>query len=191
MLLLQYMFKEGRKNMDNLVEQVVKRSKDSKYFVKLFAIILSAILIPVTFMVLALVLVQGYLVTIGLFAAIVCVYGVWFFVSSLNVEYEYASLSGVFRVDKIIAKRNRKKVVKIHVKDIEEIFKYSDEQMSKRSFKKIYNVGKSDYSDDNYVLTFSLDSKRKSAVVFSPEDKMLESFKPYLKREVYKEFFLK
>ena len=91
----------------------------------------------------------------------------------------------------VIAKRNRKKVVKIHVKDIEEIFKYSDEQMSKRSFKKIYNVGKSDYSDDNYVLTFSLDSKRKNAVVFSPEDKMLESFKPYLKREVYKEFFLK
>ncbi len=177
--------------MDNLVEQVVKRAKNAKYYIKAFAIITMAILIPVTFVVLALALTRGYFLTLAFFSLLICGYGMWFFISSLKVEYEYAMLSGVFRVDKIIAKRNRKKVVKVELKIIDSIFRYSDDEMSKRTFNKVYHLGSKDYSDDNYVLTYTTEAKGKCAIVFSPDEKMLDSFKPFLKREVYKEFYLK
>lgn len=175
--------------MDNLVEQVVKRQKTPKYYLNIVLIILVAILIPTTLVILALTLRQAYLIYIAFFVSLFCIYGAWYFVSSLNIEYEYASLGGVFRVDKIIAKRNRKNVIKLDVKVIDDIFKYSDEQMSNRKFNKVYNVGTDNYSTDNYVATFVSEAKGKCAVVFSPKEKTLNALRPYLKREIVKNIF--
>lgn len=175
--------------MDNLIEQVVKRKKNTKYYINILLIILGAILIPVTFIVLALITKRAYLIYIALFSALFCIYGAWLFITGLNIEYEYSSLSGTFRVDKIIAKRNRKNVLKFDVKVIDDIFKYSDEEMSKRKFNKVYYVCDEDYSTDNYVATFVSEAKGKCAMVFSPKEKTLQGIRPYLKHEVVRKLF--
>lgn len=175
--------------MDNFVEQVVKRKKNTKFYVSILIYVLLAILIPATFVVLTYALRRAYFMYIAIFVAIFCVYGLWYLITALNIEYEYANLSGTFRVDKIIAKRNRKKVLKLEVKTIDDIFKYSDSEMSKRSFNKVYNVGADDFSESNYVFTFVSDAKGKCAVVFTPDEKTLNSFKPYLKRDIVRNIF--
>lgn len=175
--------------MDNLVEQVVKREKNTKYYLTIVLIVLFAVLIPVTFIILGFAVGRAYLVLIGFFASLFCVYGAWYFCTCLNVDYEYACLSGTFRVDKIIAKRKRKKVLKLEVKQIEDMFKYSDEQMSKQNFKKVYNVASVDFSDNNVVVVFYTEGKQKNALVFEPNENMLQGMRPYLKREIVREFF--
>lgn len=176
--------------MDNLVEQVVKREKSSKYFINIVLIILGAILIPSSLIALALIIKQAYVIYIAFFLGLFCIYFAWLFISGLNIEYEYSSLGGTFRVDKIIAKRNRKNVLKLDVKIIDDIFKYSDEEMSKRKFNKIYNLGINDYSEENFVFTFHSEAKGKCAVVFSPKEKTLDGIRPYLKHEVARKLYL-
>ncbi|MBQ2971176.1 MAG: hypothetical protein IJE16_01345 [Ruminococcus sp.] len=176
--------------MDILVEQVVKREKNPKYYVNIFLIIIGAIMIPVTIFALAMILKQAYVIYIALFVGLFCIYGAWMFITGLNIEYEYSSLGGTFRVDKIIAKRNRKNVIKLDIKTIDDIFKYSDDEMSKRSFNKIYNLGATDYSEDNFVFTFHSEAKGKCAVVFSPKEKTLEGIRPYLKHDVARKLYL-
>lgn len=176
--------------MDNLVEQVVKRKKNAKYFMNIALIILGAILIPVTLTIVSLILQKAYVFYIALFALLFCIYGAWMLVTGQSIEYEYATLSGTFRVDKIIAKRNRKNVVKLDIKNIDDMFKYSDEEMGKRKFNKIYNTGADDYSTDNYVATFVSEAKGKCAVVFSPKEKLLNGMRPYLKHDIVRKLFL-
>ena len=176
--------------MDNLVEQVVKREKNAKYYMNIVLILLCAIMIPVSLIILALIIKQAYIVYIALFSGLFCIYFAWLFITGLNIEYEYSSLSGTFRIDKIIAKRNRKNVLKLDVKLIDDIFKYNDEEMAKRKFNKVYHAGATDYSTDNYVLTFHSEAKGKCAVVFSPKEKMLEGIRPYLKHEVARKLYM-
>lgn len=175
--------------MDNLVEQVVKREKNAKYYINIALIILGAILVPAVFIALALIIKRAYFIYIALFSGLFCIYGAWMLITGLNVEYEYSFLGGTFRVDKIIAKRNRKNVLKIDVKIIDEMFKYSETEMSKRKFNKIYNVGATDFSTDNYVATFHNEAKGRCAVVFSPKEKTLQGIRPYLKHEVIRQLF--
>ena len=176
--------------MDNLVEQVVKREKNSKYYMNIVLIIIVAIMIPVSLIALALIIKQAYVIYIALFLGLFCIYLAWLFITGLNIEYEYSSLGGTFRVDKIIAKRNRKNVLKLDIKMIDDIFKYSDDEMSKRKFNKVYHVGATDYSEDNYVFTFHSEAKGKCAVVFSPKEKTLNGIRPYLKHEVARKLYL-
>lgn len=175
--------------MDNLVEQVVKKERSYKHYLNILLIILVAVLIPTTFLVVGLILSQAYLITIAFFVSLFCIYGAWWFITSLNLEYEYACLSGTFRVDKIIAKRRRKKVTKLEVNKIDDMFKYSDESMSKYQLKKTYFTGAQEYSSDNYVIVYTEDDGNKYAVVFSPNEQMLACMRPYLKREIVKVIF--
>ncbi len=175
--------------MDNLVEQVVKVKKTSRYFINMALIIFGAIAIPASLIALALIIKRAYVIYIALFAGLFCIYGAFMLVTGLNIEYEYSFLSGTMRVDKIIAKRNRKNVLKLDVKVIDDIFKYNDEEMASRKFNKVYNVATEEYNSDNYVFTFHSEAKGRCAVVFSPKEKLLNAMRPYLKHEVIRKLF--
>ena len=175
--------------MDNLVEQVVKKQKNAKYYINIILILLVAVMIPVTLVILALTLQQAYLIYIAFFVSLFCIYGAWFFVTAQSIEFEYATLGGVFRVDKIIAKRNRKNILKLNVKEIDDMFPYSDSEMSKRRFNKVYHVSAVEDSNDNFVATFVSEAKGKCAIVFSPKEKTLNALRPHLKREIVKNIF--
>ena len=175
--------------MDNLVEQVVKKEKNFRYYINIILIILGAVLVPVTGCAIALIFTIPYMVHVSLFAALFCIYFAWYFISSLKVEYEYASFSGVFKVDKVIANRKRKKVVKVHLKDVDELFAYDDKVMAERSFKKVYGVSDDNYSKENYVMVFSLSKNNKRAIIFKPNEEMLKSFRVYLPREIARQLY--
>lgn len=170
--------------MDTLVEQVVRRDRTPRYTLNVVLIILIAAAVPAFFMVLGKLIERYYLVVIGLFLLLFAVYLAWYFITSLKFEYEYAVLGSTFRVDKVIAQRRRKKVLKLDIKEIDGIFFYSDEKMSALKLNKVYDVAARSYDEQNLVATFPAENGRKNAIVFCPKEKILTAMKPYFNREV-------
>ena len=178
--------------MDNtaLTEQVVQKERGAKYGVNIALIILGAITIPAAFIIIALVTKFAYLAYIGLFLFLFTAYGAWYFITSLKVEYEYAFLSSTLRVDRIIAKRKRKPVVKVDVKKFTDFFPYNDKEMDQHRFNKVYHASAKEFSEENYVAAFRDDAKGKCALIFTPNEELLNSMKPYFDNELRKKLFL-
>ena len=175
--------------MDNLIEQVVPKKRDAGYVIRIIIIILIAIGIPAGFIVAAELTQTAYLAIIGLFLLLFCIYGAWYFITSQNVEFEYSFLSSVLRIDRIIAKRKRKPIVKVDVKRFDDFFPYSDSEMDKRKFNKIYHAAHEEFSEENYVASYRDEGKGKCAIIFTPNEDLLNEMKLYFGNELRKNLF--
>ena len=175
--------------MDNLIEQVVPKKRDAGYVIRIIIIILIALGIPAGFVVAAELTQAAYLVIIGLFLLFFCAYGAWYFITSQNVEYEYSFFSSVLRIDRIISKRKRKPVVKVDVKRFDDFFPYTDGAMDKRKFNKIYHAAHEEFSEKNYVASFRDEATGKCAIIFTPNDDLLNEMKLYFGNELRKNLF--
>ena len=173
----------------SLVEQVVKKQKTAKEKIITALIIAAAILIPFTLAVIGGITLQYILIYCASFLVFFTIYGAWFFISSLNYEYEYAALDGTLRVDKVIAKRKRKKIVKLEIRDINEFKKIDDLNEIKNRYAKIYNAIGDEKHDEIYTAEFRND-KGNCLLVFSPKEKMLNAMKPFFKREIINRMFI-
>jgi hypothetical protein len=111
------------------------------------------------------------------------------FITSQNVEFEYSFLSSVLRIDRIIAKRKRKPIVKVDVKRFDDFFPYSDSEMDKRKFNKIYHAAHQEFSEENYVASFRDEGKGKCAIIFTPNEDLLNEMKLYFGNELRKNLF--
>ena len=175
---------------NTLIEQVVPKARTAKYGLKIAVIILAALGIPATFIIIALITRIAYLAIIGMFLILFCAYGAWYFITSLKVEYEYAFLSSTLRVDKIIAKRRRRPILKTDVRKFDDFFRYSDEEMTRRRFNKIYRAAGSEFSADNYVAAFHDEAKGSCALIFSPNEELVEGMRFFFGAELKKKLFL-
>ena len=173
-----------------LVEQIVQKNKGTRYYLNIVLIVLGALAVPGILIALAYIINLPYLIYLALFAFLFCIYGVWFFITSLKVDYEYAFLPTTLRIDKVVAKRRRKSVVKVDVKLLNNFFPYSDREMSKTRYAKVYNVAASEFSSENYVACYHSEAKGKCAIIFTPNEKMLEAMKPYFNTDLRKKLFL-
>lgn len=177
--------------MDNnpLVEQVVKKKKDVKYYLNVFLIVFVAVAIPATLFILAFITSHPYLVYLSLFIALFCIYGMWYFITSLRVDYEYGFLPTVLRIDRIVNKRKRKPVLKVNVKTFEDFFPYSDQEMGKLKLTKVYRAAAQEFSEENYVAVFRHEARGKCALIFSPNEELIEAMKPHFDNELRKKMF--
>ena len=105
------------------------------------------------------------------------------------MEFEYSFLSSVLRIDRIIAKRKRKPIVKVDVKRFDDFFPYSDSEMDKRKFNKIYHAAHEEFSEENYVASFRDEGKGKCAIIFTPNEDLLNEMKLYFGNELRKNLF--
>ena len=97
--------------MDTYVEQIVAiRKSPMERLLQIGIIVLGVILILTCGML----YVAGALGMFSLLFVVLAVavgYGIYYFASQLNLEYEYIFTNGDFDVDKIISKRSRKRVL--------------------------------------------------------------------------------
>lgn len=176
--------------MDNqLVEQVVPKHKGARYGINVALIILGALAIPGIFIALAYITGVAYLIYIGLFAFLFCLYGVWFFITSLRVEFEYSFLPSTLRIDKVIARRRRKAVVKVDVKQLDDFFPYSDAEMSKQRYAKVYHAAGQEFSPENYVAVYRSEAKGRTAIIFTPNEQLIAAMKPCFNTDLRKKLF--
>ena len=175
--------------MDTVIEQIVKREKNIKITITKVLIILILLLIPLAFYGISILTSSPYFVIVGLFVFIFGIYLAWYFITSLEIEYEYCVTNNDLTIDKIIAKRKRKLIARLDIKNIEQFDKLSNMDLDSIKIKKYFFAADSDNSDSIYGCVFTSKKYGKSLLTFSPNDKILNGMKLFLKKEIVLKVF--
>ncbi len=169
--------------MDIFIEQLVKKKKGAKEAVLVVgAIVLGLILIFLSLQLFAV----PFLGTFVLLIVAAIIFGIYMLVTSINLEYEYIMTNGELDVDKIINVRKRKRMVSVNAREIEMLAPSSDHAfhgvMMNKEIKKIYACDSVE-SDNLYFVLFK-NGETKTALLFNPNEKVLNGFKQFNPRSV-------
>lgn len=107
------------------------------------------------------------------------VYGAYILITHFNVEYEYILTNGDIDIDKITAKRKRKRVLSFSTKEFEIVAPYKHGE----NYTNVLDLGTRNY-ENAYYAVFSKDGQKKT-LVFNPPQKMIEAMKTYSPRTVH------
>lgn len=179
--------------MDLFIEQVVKKKRTVKDTLIFIITILMVILIPTVLAVGALLkFISAYFLMIAFFLFVIGVWVIWYVRVNQNVEFEYQMVQDTLVVSKIIDKRRRKTMVKIDVKNFDVMDKAENEEVAGMNFMKVYEAC-GDFNDksNNYYAVYQHSSFGKTALVFTPNEKVLNAMKPYLKKDIALKLFYK
>ncbi|NLL05535.1 MAG: hypothetical protein GX270_07065 [Clostridiaceae bacterium] len=162
--------------MDIFLEKIVSKRKGLKEYLKAVAIVIAALFAAMvaTFALPP----QGGIVIIGYVAII---YGAKYFITNLNVEYEYSITNGDIDIDKIINQKKRKHLYSTRCKDIELMAKLSSSKYNE-SIAKAPLIIKAISSMDSPEVYFAVinSNGKKVTLYFEPNEKMLKSLKTML-----------
>lgn len=168
--------------MDVFVEQLVKKPSDGKS---------TALKILVAFGVVVISLFCLYLMLIGIFIALflilAAIYGGIYLIQGFNAEYEYIVTNGDIDIDKIIAKRKRKRLITVKCSKIEDFGKLKDAP-DVSGITIVEAGGISDDEAEDYYADLVHDSFGKVRLVFTPTERTLEAITPFLPRLTKVEF---
>lgn len=163
--------------MDTFMEKIVAKKKEPLDFLLIAAVIIAAIF--VTFFLSS--LLRGFFAFIFIAAA----YGVYLFIKSRNIEYEYIVTNGDLDIDMIIARGKRKRIFSSNCKEFDIIapVKSNEYNHNVQSINKKIMAASSMQSENVYfaVLTYKGD---KTVIFFEPDNRMLENFKTFIPRKV-------
>ena len=165
--------------MDTFVEQIVLKKKDAKQItVMVCAAILAAALMGVVifFAPLLYIFVPILLFGIG--------YGLWWVLTSQNVEYEYCITNGDVDIDQIVARSRRKRIVSVNGKKIESAGKYDPAAWQNRQIDRFVMAAPSEQADGLRYFTYRSKKRGFTLVVFQPDERVAEAFYKFLPRLV-------
>lgn len=160
---------------DVFVEQIVKKKfGPSDYAIAVLAVIAGLAVAAVSF----------FVPVVGILILVLAAVGVYYLITSRNLEFEYSITNGDITVDKIINRRKRKRVINTDAQYIEDIGQYDPNRLNgKQGYTKIVV---SQYADGHGSWYFCARDPKKGniIVVFDPDEKVLGAIKPFLPRQV-------
>ncbi len=166
-------------NQDTFVEELIaKRPTPLKMLIKVGIVVLAFVLASAVFLLIPFI----FPVTL----AVICV-AAYFAIKLQNVEYEYAFTNGDFDVDKITAKRRRKRVLETNVSMIQVMAPYTMEY--EPEVRDYQVVAQKDYSASKnaagrWFMILENDQGQYEFVVFQPSARMRKAMKPYLRMKM-------
>ncbi len=164
--------------MDSYAEQIVKKSdngSDSRMrALCLMGGVAAALVIVIIGMALHVTLI-GSILGVGAF------YGGLYLGTNYDVEYEYLIVNGEFDIDKILAKKRRKKMLTVNVNNFTDFGEYSSELTEEDDTTLIWAVGESSDEYKTFYADFEHGTYGKCRLLFSPSVRVLREIKPYLK----------
>ena len=169
--------------MDTFMEKLVTRKKTlTDHLITIGAVIGSALLILLALSI-------PILIQLGLslVLAAVAAYLGYRVITSRNIEYEYIVTNGDLDIDMIVSKRKRKRIFSANCKefDIVSPVKSSHFDQSVQSIKNRIDASSSIDSPDAYFITLNYNGER-TLVIFEPTEKMLNNFRLYIPRKVFR-----
>lgn len=169
--------------MDIFAEQLVKKVPDGKtvalkILIGMLAGLIAAASVFFTLIGLPFVLLLGA----G------AVYGGYYLISGLDCEYEYIVTNGDVDVDKIIAKRTRKRLITAKASLFERFGRLDDAPEVSDSATIVKVDGYCDEDTELYYADFTHQTIGETRLIFSPTDKLVESIVPFLPRNTRVEF---
>lgn len=160
---------------DVFVEQIVKKKfGPADYAIAILAVVAGLALAAVSF----------FVPGVGVLILVLDAVGVYYLITSRNLEFEYSVTNGDITVDRIINRRRRKRVINTDAQYIEDIGRYDPKRLAnKQGYAKIVA---SQYDDGRGSWYFCARDPKKGniLVVFDPEEKVLGAIKPFLPRQV-------
>lgn len=170
--------------MDIYTEYIIKRKKTGKDYAIITAGVIGAVILS-----LASLMLNSFVPGIGFILIVFIWYGVYLLVNSRNLEYEYILTNSELDIDKIIARKGRKRIITIDFKEVELCanihnpeFKSQYENENNLS-QKLILAG--DMKADNvYFADFYRDGERKR-VIFQPAEKIIQGLAKVNPRNVH------
>lgn len=162
--------------MDVFVEQIVRKKFGPKDYLVTFGCILgSCLLIFLAFL---------FLVQIFVFVVAGVCFGAYYLITSRNLEFEYSVTNGDLTIDKIISRRSRKRVISLDCKLVETIGKYKPEEHTAKHYDKKFITSIYDDGRNAWCMTLQHPKHGRILVVFSPNERILESVVSFIPRQV-------
>ena len=162
--------------MDTFIEQIIKKQFGLKDYLIFAASILGGCVL--------ILLSWAFVPSLSAFIFVAVCVGAYYLISSRNLEFEYTITNGDISIDKIINRRNRKRVISIDVHDIEAMGNYNLEEHSQKSYDARIFVSENDSRKDTWYVAAHHPKKGSVLVVISPNEKVLAAIKPFLSRQV-------
>lgn len=161
--------------MDIFCEYIVKRKKTLNDY-----LIISGIIFAALFLTFLIMLFYNYTFGFGLFFIFLAWFGAVFLIRAKSIEYEYIFTDHYLDIDKIMAKRRRKRVLSLDYKNaiicacIDDA-NYENEYKNTNGITKTHNfIGTGD--KDIYFADFPCDNGR-IRILIQPSDKMKDAMK--------------
>ncbi len=166
---------------DTFSEQLVVKERTTQDTLKLVVTLLAIFSIPAIFILLG-IYANFYFIIVALCAFFFAAYGSYYLITGMYLEYEYTVTNSNITVDKVIAKRNRKRIISVDIKRFNTLEKLSHGNFNK-SYKKVFKASITRDGDDVYGAEMHLDKfGGECLLLFSPNEKTLKTMKPYLKK---------
>ena len=170
--------------MDLFLEYIIKRKKGVKENILTLAIILC---VP-SLIYLSLILFATPLAPLTIFVMAGIIFLAYYLISRMNVEFEYIITNNELDIDKIIARKTRKRLITIDLKKIDfiapTITSAHTNELSKPATNVIY--ADSGIAENAYFINFEKDGQT-YRVFLSPTEKMLDAMKIYAPGKVFEE----
>jgi len=167
--------------MDIFMEKIVAKKKTVVDYLITAGIVLAGMLL----IALSLTIQVLQALNISIFLAVGIAYFGYRLILSRNLEYEYIVTNGDLDIDKIIGKRNRKRVFSANCKEFDIVAPVKSDSFNRAAYginKKIDASGSID-SPDAWFITLNYKGE-KTLVIFEPDERMLENFRKYIPRKV-------
>lgn len=117
-----------------------------------------------------------FIPSIGLFLAAGIGYGAWYLLGQRNVEFEYALTNGELDIDRIVARRRRKRIFSAHAKEFEMVAPQKSVYWSKeyRELKKVLDTTAGKEAEGVWFIVTPIGGTR-GVVLFQPTPAMIDA----------------
>lgn len=169
--------------MDVFVEQLIKERRGIREHVMLFGVTLAAVLLVGIAILVLTPLAPMVLLAVG--------FGWWWCIKMLLTEYEYSVTNGDIDIDRIRGRSKRLRLVSVRGEKIETFSSYTEGEPLDR-YDRVVRCTTREADARLWVFTYRSKRNGHTAVVFEPDDRVLNAFiegLPYLlQREVRQKY---
>ena len=170
--------------MDLFLEYIIKRKRGVKENIITLAVVLS---VP-SLVYLSISLLVTPLAPLTIFVIALILFLAYFIISRLNVEFEYIITNNELDIDRIVAKKTRKRLLTINLRKLDFVAPATTSahknELSKNATNIIY--ADSGIAENAYFLNFEKDGQT-YRVFLSPSQKMVETMKIFAPGKVFEE----
>lgn len=164
--------------MEIFKEQLVTKLPDKHDQIRKVLIILASISLAILIFVL---LMGTAFAAIGLVLAGLALYGGYYLLTAQMIEYEYILTNGEIDIDKIVARRSRKRLATIKLNTAKE-FGEVDVNLKVSDNETLVKADANDPEQKDYYVRVNHKSLGETVLVFTPSEEMLELVKESLPR---------
>jgi len=163
--------------MEGIREQLVKKPVDSQDKLKTVLVLAGSLILAIIVVFLVAVY-ASVMMIVGLIFAGLIMWGGYWLTGEFSVEYEYCYSNGELSVDKIINRRRRKSMCSVDLRHADAFY------MNPAKLPDATVISAVGELEDVYAISYNDPTYGAAVLVFTPDERMLETIKPYLPRVI-------